>query len=306
MVCFCLWPDRLVQPARGLTIRKSIWPQIYSTFSNVSFINRKDVILVSLCLSPLSFFFFSSGFRKRWEGRELIIPTKIKLFKSACETSFLKSFFLRQKDQKTIRHNMTIYWYDLNSESAFFSRKNTPKGEHEGLIFHRCVKPKGSACLIHLDRSTKSQLIVWLFPGFHCFLSGNSHGHIHNSKLEKMTQNSHNVWRAQRWPSCEGGRETCQSTFFVDEKKFTDNCKIRCLAPYLAMEPVFNSLLSNFFSAKELLLIIISKIVTVTFSNYFSLHISNWKILALTAQLLPSCYLEIYQISFRSISEDQD
>lgn len=158
MVRPCLWPDGPSIPV--LSTRKSICLQIYSTFSGVSFISRKDALLASVRLSLFSFF-FSSGFRKRWGRRELITSAGITLLKLADETWFSKSFFSRYEDQKKpIKHNMNIFWYNFNNESAFFSEKKNLTAYKRGWFLSWMCKPKGSAFLIQLAKSTKSQLIV--------------------------------------------------------------------------------------------------------------------------------------------------
>ena len=57
-----------VLPILGPTIRRSVCPQIYSTFSHISFISQKDDSLVSICLSPLSFFSSVSLAKDEEEG----------------------------------------------------------------------------------------------------------------------------------------------------------------------------------------------------------------------------------------------
>ena len=134
-----------------------------------------------------------------------------------------------KKTKQTIKHNRNIFWCNANNEYAFLLEKIIHSVEWKPDSFHECGKPPRT-CFLNSAGSEKSWLITFqLCSGFHYSPSGNSHGHTHNFKIEKMTQNHHCIWRSCRAITMLRGPERNLPTYILCWwEKCISNCKTWC------------------------------------------------------------------------------
>lgn len=120
------------------------------------------------------------------------------------ESASQKSFLLKDSPFQ-IKTRNRHFLIPFNNGSIFLEENNCSV-EMRTRPFDGRAQGPGSAFSIQPDQST-SQSFLRLLPGFHGFLSGNSHHHTHRFKLEKMPlvvpicEES-----AKQQPRCEGRR----------------------------------------------------------------------------------------------------